>query len=126
VPLQSGRADAIDKAAPFLRRLHSDALFLGKAVSRDDRAACAARFHNEARALQTTFDALSDALGAVRPKDADIDRVRDALQGLKTTLDAKGVNNEPHDVARFVIGLIAVDLDALITAIYPTPDVRRT
>jgi uncharacterized membrane protein YccC len=125
VPLQSGRADAIDKAAPFLRRLHSDALFLGKAVWRDDRSACATRFREEARALQTTFDALSDALAAVRPKEDDIDRVRDALHTLKHTLESKDTNNGSHDVARFVIGLIATDLDALITTIYPSQETRH-
>jgi uncharacterized membrane protein YccC len=121
VPLQSGRADAIDKAAPFLRRLHSDALFLAKAVTRDDRAACATRFHDDAQALQETFAALADALGSMHAKDDELERVRNASEALKRTLRSNGSVENEHDVERFVIGLIAIDLDALISAIYPPP-----
>jgi uncharacterized membrane protein YccC len=119
VPLQRGRADAIDKAAPFLRRLHSDALFLAKALSRDDRAACALRFHDDAQALQEAFAALADALASMHAKGDALDRIQKASADLKRTVDAHGPQENGHDVARFVIGLIAIDLDALISAIYP-------
>jgi uncharacterized membrane protein YccC len=119
VPLQRGRADAVDKAAPFLRRLHSDAQFLAKAVSRDDRAQCAARFHDDARALQDVFAALSDALDSLHVKEPALERVREAVRTLKEVRQSRELKEGDHDIARFVIGLIAMDLDALISAIYP-------
>jgi uncharacterized membrane protein YccC len=124
VPLQSGRADAIDKAAPFLRRLHSDALFLAKAVARDDDpAACAARFQAASQALQEVFTSLADALGSTSTRQADLERARDASHVLNDKLAPPGPGENQHDIARFVVKLIASDLDALIAAIYP-PKVR--
>jgi uncharacterized membrane protein YccC len=121
VPLQRGGADAIDKAAPYLRRLHSDTLFLAKAVARDDRAACATRFAKASTELQDVFAALGAALSSVQAKEPEVERVRAASRALKETLKHDAPKEAPHDIARFVIGLIAIDLDALISAIYPEP-----
>jgi uncharacterized membrane protein YccC len=125
VPLQRGGADAIDKAAPYLRRLHSDSLFLAKAVSRDDRAACATRFAQASTALQDVFAALGAAIGSVHAKEPEIERVRAASRTLKETLKHDAPGETAHDIARFVIGLIAIDLDALISALYPEPAVSH-
>ncbi|MDR5774319.1 MULTISPECIES: FUSC family protein [unclassified Caballeronia] len=116
VPLQSRRADAIDKAAPFLRRLHSDTLFLAKAVSRDPQAARSDHLQESAAALQTLFDKLAQVLGNVHRDDAELDHVRATLESLK---DACMRSEGSHDVAQFVIKLIVSDVDALISAIYP-------
>jgi hypothetical protein len=118
VPLQRGGVDAIDKAAPFLRRLHSDTLFLAKAVARDDRAACALRFHDAAQAMQTVFSALADALDAMHANDAQIERVHTALVTLKAALQSLGAD-DAHDVARFVVKLTSIDLEAFCAALYP-------
>ncbi|MDR5856020.1 FUSC family protein [Caballeronia sp. LZ062] len=120
VPLQSHRPDAIDKAAPFLRRLHSDALFLGKAVSDGQSDACKMRNREMGRALQAPFEALTDALSGTLEDHPKLERARECVRQLKAALDSDSSNREGQDVAHFVIGLIVTDLDALIAAIYPS------
>ena len=119
VPLQSRRSDAIDKAAPFLRRLHSDALFLGKALSNGHPDACEARYRVIGPALQAPFDALADALSATREDESKLERVRTCVRELKDALAHVKPDDSAHDVAYFVVGLIVTDLDALIAAIHP-------
>ncbi|WP_244818200.1 aromatic acid exporter family protein [Caballeronia sp. Lep1P3] len=119
VPLQSRRSDAIDKAAPFLRRLHSDALFLGTALSNGQRDEHDERYRDIGPALQAPFEALADALSAPREDERKLERVRACVRNLKATLARNQSDGAGHDVARFVVSLIVTDLDALIAAIYP-------
>ncbi|SAK46312.1 Fusaric acid resistance protein family protein [Caballeronia catudaia] len=119
VLVQNRRSDAIDKAAPFLRRLHSDALFLAKAVSRPDRDACAARLGATGRELQALFEALASVLASNRQDDAKLARVRSSAGELKAMLTAQEPTHGAQQVAQFVVGLIVADLDALIATIYP-------
>lgn len=119
VLVQNHRADAIDKAAPFLRRLHGDALFLAKAVSRLDRETCAARFGTTSRELQALFETLASVLASDRQDDAKLARARSAVSELKSTLATQEATHGAQEVAQFVVGLIVADLDALIATIYP-------
>lgn len=119
VLVQNRRSDAIDKAAPFLRRLHSDALFLAKAVSRSDREACAARLGATGRELQAAFEALAGVLASTRQDDEKLARVRASVSGLKHMLATQEPTHGAQEVAQFVVGLIVADLDALIATIYP-------
>ncbi|SAK44600.1 membrane protein-like protein [Caballeronia hypogeia] len=119
VLVQNRRSDAIDKAAPFLRRLHSDALFLAKAVSRVDANTCAARFGETGRELQALFETLASVLASPRQDDAGLVRARGAVSELKDMLAAQESTHGAQEVAQFVIDLIVTDLDALISTIYP-------
>jgi uncharacterized membrane protein YccC len=119
VLVQNRRADAIDKAAPFLRRLHSDALFLAKAVSRLDRDTCAARFGTTGREVQSLFETLASVLASNRQDDAGLARARFAVNELKNMLAKQEATHGAQEVAQFVVGLIVADLDALTTTIYP-------
>ncbi|WP_236572383.1 FUSC family protein [Burkholderia sp. 8Y] len=120
VPLQSHRSDAIDKAAPFLRRLHSDAQFLGKALSHGQPDAYKIRYREMGRALQAPFAALTDALSGTQADETKLERVRACVHHLQQALERNRLNGQAHDVAYFVVGLIVTDLDALIAAIYPS------
>ncbi|WP_250535835.1 FUSC family protein [Caballeronia sp. AZ10_KS36] len=120
VPLRSRRSDAIDKAAPFLRRLHSDALFLGKALSNGRPDEYKMHYREIGRALQTSFAALKDALSDTKLDPSKMERVRECMRQLKEALENKRANDGERDVANFVVGLIVTDLDALTAAIYPS------
>ncbi|QSN64706.1 aromatic acid exporter family protein [Caballeronia sp. M1242] len=124
VPLRSHRSDAIDKAAPFLRRLHSDAIFLGKALSNGRPDEYKMRYRDIGRALQAPFAALADALTDTKQDASKLERVRECMRQLKEALEAERANGEEWDVAYFVVGLIVTDLDALTTAIYPSDPPR--
>ena len=119
VLVQNRRSDAIDKAAPFLRRLHSDALFLAKATSRLDRDSCAARLGATGRELQALFATLASVLASNRQDDAKLARTRAAVSELKTMLAAQEATHGAQEVAQFVAGLIVADLDALVATVYP-------
>ncbi|MFM0322591.1 FUSC family protein [Caballeronia glebae] len=123
VLVQDRRSDAIDKAAPFLRRLHGDALFLAKAVSHLDRDTCAARLGTTGRELQALFETLAGVLASNRPSnrqdDAKLAGARSAVEDLKSMLAQQEATHGAQAVAQFVIGLIVADLDALIATIYP-------
>ncbi|WP_250440901.1 FUSC family protein [Caballeronia sp. AZ1_KS37] len=124
VLVQNRRSDAIDKAAPFLRRLHSDALFLAKAVSRLDRDTCAARLGAAGRELQALFETLASVLAANRQDDEKLARARSAVNELKAMLEQQEATHGAQEVAQFVIGLIVADVDALIATIYPPKESR--
>jgi uncharacterized membrane protein YccC len=119
VLVQNRRSDAIDKAAPFLRRLHGDAAFLAKAVSRLDRELCAARLGDTGRKLQALFETLASVLASNHQEEARLERVRAAVSELKDMLAAQESAHGAQEVAQFVVGLIVADLDALIATIYP-------
>ncbi|CAL8478107.1 aromatic acid exporter family protein [Caballeronia sp. S22] len=119
VLVQNRRSDAIDKAAPFLRRLHSDAIFLAKAVSRLDRDVCAARLGATGRELQSLFETLASVLASNRQDDTKLARARSAVIELKSMLARQEATHGAQEVAQFVVGLIVADLDALIATIYP-------
>lgn len=119
VLVQDHRSDAIDKAAPFLRRLHSDALFLAKAVSRIDRETCATRLGDTGRELQALFETLASVLASHRPDDAKLARARASVNELKNAMAAQEPTHGAQEVAQFVVGLIVTDLDALVSTIYP-------
>ena len=125
VLVQNPRSDAIDKAAPFLRRLHSDTLFLAKAVSRLERETCAARLGDTGRALQALFETLASVLASTRQDDAKLARVRACVNELKDALARQEPTHGAQEVAQFVVGLIVADADALISTIYP-PRTRNT
>ncbi|WP_248324351.1 MULTISPECIES: aromatic acid exporter family protein [unclassified Caballeronia] len=124
VPLRSHRSDAIDKAAPFLRRLHSDALFLGKALSNGQPDEYRMHFREIRRALQAPFAALADALNDRKQDPSKLERVRECMRQLKKALEDNRADDAGRDVAYFVVGLIVTDLDALTTAIYPSDHPR--
>ncbi|SAK87679.1 FUSC family protein [Caballeronia ptereochthonis] len=119
VLVQNRRSDAIDKAAPFLRRLHSDALFLAKAVARLDSETCAARLGDTGRALQALFETLASVLASTHQDEAKLARARASVNELKDALAAREPSHGAQEVAQFVAGLIVADLDALISTIYP-------
>jgi uncharacterized membrane protein YccC len=122
VLVQNRRADAIDKAAPFLRRLHSDALFLAKAVSRLDRDTCATHLGATGRELQSLFDTLAGVFASNRQDDDKLARARSAVSALKDSLAAQEPTHGMHEIALFVVKLTVADLDALIATIYPLKD----
>jgi uncharacterized membrane protein YccC len=124
VLVQNHRSDAIDKAAPFLRRLHSDVLFLAKAVSRLDRDTCAARLGDTGHELQALFEALASVLASHRPDDANLARARTSINELKNAMTAHEPTRGAQEVAQFVVGLIVADIDALISTIYPLREPR--
>ncbi len=66
-----------------------------------------------------SFTALADALDRMPSKQEDVDRVRDAACKLKGLIAVHEPGDEAHDIARFVIKLIATDLEALVSVIYP-------
>ncbi|SAK55054.1 membrane protein-like protein [Caballeronia fortuita] len=119
VLVQNHRADAIDKAAPFLRRLHSDALFLAKAVSCLDRETCAARLGTTGRELQALFETLASVLASNHQDDAKVARARASVETLKRALAMQEAAHGAQEVAQFVVGLIVADLEALMVTIYP-------
>jgi hypothetical protein len=105
-----------------LRRLHSDALFLGKAVSNGQSDAYKMRNREMGRALQAPFEALTDALSGTGEDHPNLERARECVRQLKADLVRDRSGPDAHDVAHFVIGLIVTDLDALIAAIYPSEE----
>ncbi|WP_051180556.1 FUSC family protein [Caballeronia insecticola] len=119
VLVQNRRSDAIDKAAPFLRRLHSDALFLAKAVSRLDSETCASRLGDTGRTLQALFETLASVLASTRQDEAKLAHVRASVNQLKHTLSMHEPSHGAQEVAQFVVGLIVADVDALVSTIYP-------
>jgi uncharacterized membrane protein YccC len=119
VLVHNRRSDAVDKAAPFLRRLHSDATFLAKAVARLDRETCVTRLGNIGRALQALFETLANVLASPRHEEDKVAHARASVNELKEALAAQAPTHGAQEVAQFVIGLIVSDLDALITTIDP-------
>jgi uncharacterized membrane protein YccC len=122
VLVQNRRSDAIDKAAPFLRRLHSDALFLAKAVSRLDSETCAARLSATGRQLQTLFETLASVLASRHADEEKLASARACVDELKRAMSAHEPAHGAQEVAQFVVGLIVADVDALISTIYPLKD----
>lgn len=119
VLVHNSRSDGIDKAAPFLQRLHSDTTFLAKAVAGLDRQSCAVRLGDMGRTLQTLFELLAGVMASPQQDGDKLEQARASVSALKTALAAQAPTHGAQEAAQFVIGLIVADLDALISTLYP-------
>lgn len=124
VPVKRTRGDIVDKAAPMLKRLHRDALFLGQAFGTDAslRPPASPALDTAAAAFEAVSRQLASTLDTDRSdQETHVKDARDALERLKTATHAACESMEKNTVPAFVLALLVQDFADLV-ALVESPD----